>query len=160
MICTSASVAAAEAAARPACMLCTAISHQLDPVTPVCAVVCIGEGVQQQLVNAVRVPAASIHQRDEDVGHASRAGQDEPRCRIGDAFVHPLRRESSRVQSRVLAPVQKLLIGGKPQYSANAVFMHWEPTPLTDAHIPKKIRIFVSTFPLNLPQKIDLQPNS
>lgn len=102
VICTSALVAAAAAAT--SCMLCTAISHQLDPVTPVCAVVGIGEGVQQQLMNAVRVPAAPIHQRDEDVGHASRAGQDEPRCRIGNAFVHPLRRESSRVQSRVLTP--------------------------------------------------------
>lgn len=74
-------------------MLCTVVSHQLDPVTPVGAVVGVGEGVQQQLMNAVRVPAASVHQRDKDVGHAPRAGQDEPWCGIGDALVHPLKRE-------------------------------------------------------------------
>lgn len=71
---------------------CAQRSHQLDPVTDVCAVVGIWKGVQQQLMNAVRIPAALIHQRDEDVSHASRACQDQPWCRIANAFVHPLQR--------------------------------------------------------------------
>lgn len=77
---------------QPPC--CAQRSHQLDPVTDVCAVVGIWKGVQQQLVNAVRIPAAPIHQCDKDVSHASRACQDEPWCRIANAFVHPLWRET------------------------------------------------------------------
>ncbi|KAA8595775.1 hypothetical protein FQN60_011066 [Etheostoma spectabile] len=59
----------------------------LDPVTNVCAVVGIWKGVQQQFMNTVHIPAASIHQRDEDVSHASRACQDQPWCRIANAFI-------------------------------------------------------------------------
>lgn len=71
---------------------CAQHSHQLDPVTDVCAVVGIWKGVQQQLMNTVRIPAAPIHQRDKDVSHASWAGKDEPWCRIANAFAHPLQR--------------------------------------------------------------------
>lgn len=52
---------------------CAHHSHQLDPVTDVCAVVGIWKGVQQQLMNAVCIPAAPIHQRDKDVSHSSGA---------------------------------------------------------------------------------------
>lgn len=79
---------------------CAQRSHQLDPVTDVCAVVGIWKGVQQQLVNAVHIPTAPIHQCDKDVSHASRACQDEPWCRIANAFVHPLRRETPCSDSR------------------------------------------------------------
>lgn len=71
---------------------CAQHSHQLDPVTDVCAVVGIWKGVQQQLMNTVCIPAAPIHQRDKDVSHASWAGKDETWCRIANAFVHPLQR--------------------------------------------------------------------
>lgn len=123
----------------------------------------IGEGVQQQLMNAVRVPAAPIHQRDEDVGHASRAGQDEPRCRIGNAFVHLLRRESSRVQSRVLTPRWK-----KKRKKKEPRIDQSEPYPTipghsriyakqTDAGSQRRLEFL---FPPSLPKKFDLQPNS
>lgn len=71
---------------------CAQHSHQLDPVTDVCAVVGIWKGVQQQLMNTVCIPGAPIHQRDKDVSHASWSCQDEPWCRIANAFVHPLQR--------------------------------------------------------------------
>lgn len=69
---------------------CAHRSYQLDPVTDVCAVVGIWKGVQQQLMNTVRIPAAPIHQCDKDVSHTSRACQDQPWCRIGNAFIHSL----------------------------------------------------------------------
>lgn len=73
---------------------CAHRSHQLDPVTDVCAVVGIWKGVQQQLMNTVHIPAAPIHQRDEDVSHASWACQNQPWCRIANAFIHPLQKET------------------------------------------------------------------
>lgn len=69
---------------------CAHRSYQLDPVTDVCAVVGIWKGVQQQLMNTVRIPAAPIHQCDKDVSHTSRACQDQPWCRIANAFIHSL----------------------------------------------------------------------
>lgn len=69
---------------------CAHGSHQLDPVTDVCAVVGIWEGVLQELMDTVCVPAAPIHQCDKDVSHTSRPCQDQPWCRIPNALIHSL----------------------------------------------------------------------